>query len=438
MHVLMLGWERSTRTSGGIGQVCAQLTAALGAMPDTHVTLLMPEAPVNVDPAPSPDDHAQGQSSDDRDLSATSSIHASSSHVAKIASTLSPYQRPSELSNQPFAARYASSAPHIARPTDDLFSRVEAYAKQVIADARGVPFDVIHAHEWMSFPAAMELRDAFGKPMVLHVHSTELDRAGHSADARIVDIERRSLAAADAIIAVSHLTGRVLERSYGIAPYKIHVIHSAIILPANGQSADSPDGSVADSARLIGSDEHVVLFAGRMTMQKGPEYFLAAARIVASMASNVRFVLAGEGDLSARMMAAAGDLGIADRVTFAGYVEHDDMIRLFKQADVFVMPSVSEPYGLAALEAVGCDVPVLLSRQCGVGEVLRHAMRADFWDVRDMAGKILAMLRYPPLSIALRRRAAVELGKLSWASAAEQCRALYQTVIGVHAHAETD
>lgn len=433
MRVLMLGWERSTRTYGGIGQVRARLATALSAMPDTHVTLLMLEAPVEAEPEQLTDSEQPRKPVMESASAATSSIHAASSiHAGSsihAASSLTPYERPLGLPNQPVAARFASSAPPIAQLRDDLFSRVNAYAKQVIAEVRGVPFDVIHAHEWMSFPAAMELRDAFGKPMVLHVHSTELGRAGVAADARIVQIERRSLAAADAIIVVSHLTARVLERSYGIAPEKIHVIHSAIAEPTNGQSTESAGAPDAGFGRSIGSDEQVVLFAGRMTLQKGPEYFLAAARIVASMESNVRFVLAGEGGLSARMMAVAVELGIADRVTFAGYVEHDDMMRLFRQADVFVMPSVSEPYGLAALEAVGSDVPVLLSRQCGVGEVSRNAMRADFWDVRDMAAKIVSMLRYPPLSIALRRRAAVELRQPSWVSVAQRCRALYQKVI---------
>ena len=325
-----------------------------------------------------------------------------------------------------FSARFAGLHQPPADADDALFAAVRAYTHQVVHLGDMAAFDVIHAHEWMSLPAAVALGEASGKPFVAHVHSTELDRAGTAADPRIMAIERSHIAAADAVIAVSHLTRACLVRHYGVDPRRITVVHSALptdVGPAASGAATSPIGTIEP-------DDKVVLFAGRMTMQKGPEYFLAAARIVASREPHVRFVLAGDGDWTGRMMSLARRMGLSDRVTFAGFVDERDMPRLFRQADAFVMPSVSEPYGLAALEAVHADVPVLVSRQCGVREVLTHALFADFWDVHDIAGKIIAMLRYPPLAVAIRRRTACELRALTWATAAKRCRVIYDRVIG--------
>lgn len=420
LRVLMLGWPACSRTTGGVGSVCAALAQALAESESATVTVLFPN----------------GQQGDKEHACVPTNWETISSCAMPpksrlrwrpVASSLQPYLRPHQESaaqTRKVSPRYASLAADRGPQIDELFLRVRAYARQVLAEARSIPFDVIHAHDWMSLPAAMELRDAFNKPVVAHVHSTELERAGSAADPRIVEIERTHLASADAVIAVSHLTRNILIRNYGVDPQKISVVYSA--LPHDQDSFPQAKGHTPN--RSIRTTEKVVLFAGRMTMQKGPEYFLAAARIVAQVEPDVRFVLAGEGDLSQRMMALANEMGIADRVTFAGHVEQRDMARLFKEADAFVMPSVSEPYGVVALEAVSCDVPVLLSRQSGVGEVLRNVLRADFWDVRDLASKIVAMLRYPPLCVALRRRAACELRELSWRSAALQCREIYASI----------
>ena len=258
---------------------------------------------------------------------------------------------------------------------------------------------------------------------MVHVHSTEFDRSGMHVDQRIYEIERRGMHGAMRVIAVSHLTKNIVTQNYGIEPDKVEVIYNAIDINGNG-----PD----DSTRYdIKKDEKIVLFLGRITMQKGPEYFLAAAKKVLEVMSNVKFVMAGSGDRIRRTIEMAAAMGIGHKVLFTGFLRGADVERVFKMADLYVMPSVSEPFGIAPLEAMSHDVPVIVSKQSGVSEMLQHALKVDFWDVHEMANKIIAVLKHPPLASTLRQHGSFEVRRRNWSDAARSVMQVYQTAVGM-------
>jgi len=258
-----------------------------------------------------------------------------------------------------------------------------------------------------------------GKPLVVHVHSTEFDRAGNNVNQRVYDIERAGMQAADRVLAVSQFTKSICVRRYGLAPDKVDVIYNGI----------DPDAAQPPPGARIESGDKIVLFLGRITMQKGPEYFIAAARRVLEKVKDVKFVLAGSGDMALRMIELAASMGIGHKVLFTGFLRGRDVERVFRMADCYVMPSVSEPFGLAALEAISHDVPVILSKTSGASEVLQHVLKVDFWDIDEMANKIIAVLRHPALSGTLREHGSFELHRLTWDGAAERCQTSYGKAI---------
>lgn len=282
--------------------------------------------------------------------------------------------------------------------------------------------DVIHAHDWMTYPAGIAVAAVTGKPLVIHVHSTEFDRSGENVNQMIYDIERRGMHAATKIIAVSHLTRNIIISRYGIMGDKVEVVYNGV--EQNGESRLAAFKKVG-----IRSDEKIVLFLGRITMQKGPEYFLMAARKVLEEVENVKFVMAGSGDMMHRIIEMAAQMGIGHKVLFTGFLRGKDVEKVYQMADLYVMPSVSEPFGIAPLEALNHDVPVLISKQSGVAEVLTHVLKVDFWDVNEMANKITAVLKYPPLQLTLREHGNFEVRRLRWAGAAEKCSKIYQDVM---------
>ena len=298
---------------------------------------------------------------------------------------------------------------------DDLGADADRYARLAAELTRGESYDVIHAHDWLTFPAGIMLASISGKPLVVHVHSTEYDRAGANANESVVAVERAGMQAASRVFAVSQMTKSTLVRRYGIAPSKIDVIY-------NGIDAEPP---LLQKRVKEASEEKVVLFLGRITWQKGPEHFVNAAKRVLSVAPNTRFVLAGAGDMALRMMDLANGLGIGKRVHFTGFLNEREVAKVLDLADVFVMPSVSEPFGIAALEALSHQVPVIISRTAGAAEVLEHVLKVDFWDVDDLANKIVAVIENPALATTLRTNSVVELSRLNWSSAAESCVAGY-------------
>ena len=301
----------------------------------------------------------------------------------------------------------------------DLFGDSQRYAQLVAALGVRQRFDVIHAHDWLTYPAGMLLKSLTGKPLVCHVHATEFDRSGEHINQGVYDIERAGMHAADRVITVSRLTKSIATRRYGVNEDKVHVVYNGV----NQDTKENP------GAQRIEQSDKIVLFLGRITMQKGPEYFIGAAKRVLEKIDNVKFVVAGSGDMALRMIDMAAGMGIGHKVLFTGFLRGRDVDRVFSMADCYVMPSVSEPFGIAPLEAMQNDTPVIISKQSGVSEVLTHALKVDFWDIDEMANKVVAVLKYPPLSQTLREHGAFELRGLTWDGAAEKCVKVYGRAI---------
>lgn len=459
MRVLMLGWEFPPFISGGLGTACYGLTKAMSAQ-GTDVLFVLPRpvsAPfsthVNLVSA-QPGSNLASPATEFRldefervvfrtiDAQISSPYQTSRQYqeavvekatrkvpAVDVGAGKTTVARPESAAAVPAAPPTQPTGPAPIRApgqyAGDLYSEIHRYAALAAEVARNEQFDVVHAHDWMTFPAGMATAVARNVPLVVHIHSTEFDRAGNNIDQRIYDIERQGMTAALKVIAVSHLTRQMILLHYGIDPAKVEVVYNAI---DNGSNGSGPTTFDAEKYR-IHKDEKIVLFLGRMTSQKGPEYFLAAARKVLKVMDNVKFVMAGSGDLMRRTVEMANAMGIGHKVLFTGFLQHQDVDRVLRMADLYVMPSVSEPFGIAPLEAMNRDVPVIISKQSGVSEVLSHVLKVDFWDTDEMANKIIAVLRHPPLAAMLRQHGAYEVQKLSWADAARQCLQVYEHAI---------
>src|ERR1700722_5715650 len=457
MRVFMLGWEFPPFISGGLGTACYGLTKAMSGLGtdimfvlprpvttpfSTHVRLLSPR-PGSPLASPSTEfrldefEHVMfrtvdAQMGDPYQSAATYAAKRSVEDARIRSQTVTPVEAP--ILPPPVVPPPSGAVPSFIGAgtsggnspyTGDMFSEISRYAALAAEIARHETIDVVHAHDWMTFPAGMAVAALKGVPLVVHVHSTEFDRSGLHVDQRIYDIERRGMHSAMKIIAVSYLTRNLITHHYGIDPSKVEVVYNAIESNGNGDI----------EKYNIHKDEKIVLFLGRITMQKGPEYFLAAAKKVLEVMDNVKFVMAGSGDMIRRTIEMAAGMGIGSKVLFTGFLRGNDVEKVFKMADLYVMPSVSEPFGIAPLEAMSHDVPVIISKQSGVSEVLTHALKVDFWDINEMANKIIAVLRHPPLASMLRQHGNFEVSRLSWSDAARACVNVYQqAVYGMNGH----
>jgi glycogen synthase len=319
----------------------------------------------------------------------------------------------------PAAATEAEFYPFSGEYGPDLMAEVARYALVVAEIARREPIDVVHAHDWMTFPAAMAAAQVSGCPLVVQVHASEYDRSGDNVNTAIRDIERAGLDAADRVIAVSHFLGSNLERRYDLAPEKLRVVHNAVTQQEQ-RASWLGEKTVRDP---------IVLYLGRVTYQKGPDYFIEAAARVVSIEPNVKFVISGSGDMLPQVIQRSAELGLARQVHFTGFLRGSDVERMYAMADIYVMPSVSEPFGISPLEAMAADVPVIVSRQSGVAEVVTNALKVDFWDVEDIANKILALLRYPALAQQLSDEARGEVRRLRWEQRGQRVRDIYREVV---------
>ncbi len=299
----------------------------------------------------------------------------------------------------------------------DLFERVEDFNRKAVEIGLKVECDVIHCHDWMTFPAGITLKALKEKPLVVTIHSTEFDRTGQLfPNERIKEIELNGLREADVVVTVSNFMKKQLVEKYGIKPEKIRVIYNAI---------DLKQFKRIKCQKPI--EEKIVLFLGRLTIQKGCCFFLEAAKKVLSVYPNAHFLVVGSGDLMHELISKAIDLGIYKNVTFTGF--QDDVSRYYSIADLFVMPSVSEPFGLTALEAVACGTPVIVSKQSGVSEVLKNCFKVDFWNSDEMANKILGLLNYPSLKEQMQKASLKEIKEYrSWQNVAQECLAVYEEV----------
>jgi len=427
IRVFMLGWEFPPFISGGLGTACYGLTRAMDQL-GVKVTFVLPKMVES-----SYVTHVK--------LLTPSSCSAQSARMMReyelknvtfktIVSPLQAYATPETYDERMEERRRLGGGMAAGGPSaggmdqaadygGDMYREIRRYATMAMELARSEEFDVVHAHDWMTYPAGVAVAAMSGKPLVVHVHSTEFDRSGEHVNQVVYDIEREGMERADKVITVSHFTRSIVISRYGISPEKVEVVYNGV--ERNGQ------WSVGETS--IKRDEKLVLFLGRITMQKGPEYFLHAAKKVLEVMDNVKFVMAGAGDLMYQSIELAAQLGIGQKVLFTGFLRGDDVRRIYQMADLYVMPSVSEPFGIAPLEALDNDVPVIISKQSGVSEVLKHALKVDFWDVNEMANKIVAVLRYPPLQMTLRNHGNFEVRKLRWRDAARHCADIYEQLL---------
>lgn len=398
--VLMFGWEFPPHHSGGLGVACYGLTRALSEI-GMDVTFVMPKK-LEVG--------APWAKFVFADLP-TVKMHA-------VHSEILPY-----VTSPAMRAWYEQGA----RPYGwDLMSDVLNYTAAAAEIAREEEFDVIYAHDWLSFGAGVAAKEATGKPLVVHVHATEFDRSGGKSGVNpdVFAIEKEGMEKADAVIAVSDFTRQLVAREYDIPKEKIRVVHNGI------DEATLPKGSgmLPRLRQLKRTGKKLVLFLGRVTLQKGPDYFVRVARRVLERNPNVLFIMSGSGDMETKMMNLTAELGISDKVLFTGHVGGVERHEMYAAADLFVMPSISEPFGITTLEAMKLGVPVLVSKQSGIAEAVSHALKVDFWDIDEMANKILTLIEHPALGQTLIENAVREADQLTWAEAAKKVDSVLQEV----------
>lgn len=426
MKVLMFGWEFPPHITGGLGTACFGLTKGL-LKHGVDVQFVVPKA--------------YGDESEE----AVRLINASDVRVMmndpvfrnywnqitymEIGSNLIPYVGPEEFQqmvkdnlnvkveegSKVFSEKFQFSGKY----GHDLMEEVARYALVGASIAANSEFDIIHAHDWLTYSAGVAAKKISGKPLVVHMHATEFDRSGENYNENVYEIERKGMAEADRVITVSNLTRNIVIERYHIDPDKVITVHNAVEPP--------------DKAELLNTEKHVrekiVTFLGRITFQKGPEYFIEAAKKVLERDPNVRFVMAGTGDLMEKMIRRVAKLKISSNFHFTGFLKGENVDRMFAMSDVYVMPSVSEPFGISPLEAMRSNVPVVISKQSGVAEVLDHVMKVDFWDVDAMADAIYGLLHYQSLNSMFVSEGNEEVNNLKWESASRKIADIYETLV---------
>ncbi|MDR3559786.1 MAG: glycosyltransferase family 4 protein [Candidatus Pacebacteria bacterium] len=405
--LLMFGWEFPPHNSGGLGVACFGLSRALSRL-NTEIIFVLPQKiPTTADfmRVVFPEDYLSEEIIRQSRLTGDLMLHA---YV-----TSQEYQTQLEkVSLLKGAVTYAS----------DLYGEVRRYGVLARAIAKKETFDVIHAHDWLSFPAGIEAKRVSGKPLIVHVHATEFDRCGGpDINRQVFEIEKEGLEKADGIVAISEFVKNNIIRNYGADPKKIRVIHNGV----DEEDYATDPGAHEGFEALKAAGKKIVLFLGRITIQKGPDYFIEAAKIVLNYNPDVIFLVAGSGDMERQMIRKAAELGIGDKVIFTGFLRGKEWLQVFRSADLFVMPSVSEPFGLVALESMVNGTPVLISKQSGVSEVARNVLKTDFWDTEEMANKILAVLGSEGLPAVLKKEGFSEAREISWKEAAKKCIEFY-------------
>ncbi|MGC1392054.1 MAG: glycosyltransferase family 4 protein [Bacteroidales bacterium] len=427
MRVLMFGWEFPPHISGGLGTASYGLTKGMATLDDLEVIFVVPRA------------------WGDEDQTMVRLVGANQIPVAykkvfykgfrrpveriEVSSKIVPYTDPddfwklikSEVSGHNFyvTTNNNGKVDFSGRYDTNLMDEIYKYSvvASVIADEN--EFDIIHAHDWLAYPAGIAAMEVSGKPLIIHVHATDFDRSGGSVNPDVYQIEKNGMDAASKIITVSNLTRDIVINKYNIDPAKVETVYNAVEPVTIGENCIIKKGF----------DEKVVTFLGRITMQKGPEYFIEAAYKVLQVMDNVRFVMAGSGDMMEKMMRRAAALKITDRFHFTGFLKGADVFTMLDMSDVYIMPSVSEPFGISPLEAMQSNVPVIISKQSGVAEILTHAVKTDFWDIDAMADAIYGILNYPALSNMFIKNGKEEVIRLKWDNSARHVRDIYYRVI---------
>jgi glycosyltransferase involved in cell wall biosynthesis len=423
----MFGWEFPPHISGGLGTASYGLTKGMATLDDLEVIFVVPKA------------------YGDEDQSVVRLIGANKVPVAfkqiyykgirrpvekiEVSSKIVPYTDPEDfwkvISTEASEHRLFVQTNNIGmvdfsgRYDCNLLDEIYKYSIVASVIAEENDFDVIHAHDWLAYPAGIAAMEVSGKPLVIHVHATDFDRSGGNVNPDVYRIEKSGMDAASKIITVSNLTRDIVINKYYIDPDKVETVYNAV------EPIYINDNMVVNK----GFDEKVVTFLGRITLQKGPEYFIEAAYKVLKVMKNVRFVMAGSGDMMERMIRRAASLKITDRFHFTGFLRGKDVFTMLALSDVYIMPSVSEPFGISPLEAMQSNVPVIISKQSGVSEILTHAVKTDFWDIDAMADAIYGILNYPALASMFIKNGKEEVIRLKWDNSARHVREIYERVI---------
>ncbi|HAN76491.1 MAG TPA: 4-alpha-glucanotransferase [Bacteroidales bacterium] len=449
IKTLMFGWEFPPHITGGLGTACKGLTRGL-AQCGTEVIFVIPKAFGDEDTDTQSIVGANNvrirtksffnefsQLSNEEEHTEEFNIWKELTYI-EVGSVMVPYLTPEEFHEYIRSKENISKSFSFKSVKDfwlakeqqlsaegtlsfsgkygtNLMEEVSNYAIAAAVIAQQHKFDVIHAHDWLTYPAGVAAKKISGKPLVIHVHATEFDRSGENVNTQVFDIEKMGMQMADRIIAVSNLTRNIIIERYGINAEKVTTVYNAV----------EPD-QMAQREYSKSVDDKIVTFLGRITFQKGPEYFIKAAAKVLKRMPNVRFVMAGSGDMMNDMIMHAAALKISDKFHFTGFLKGDDVARMFGQSDVYVMPSVSEPFGISPLEAMRSSVPVIISKQSGVSEILQHAIKVDFWDDDAIADAIYGLLNYNGLSATFKHYGKIEVENLKWENAALQVNEVYK------------
>ena len=423
----MFGWEFPPHISGGLGTACYGLTKGMAVIPDLDILFVVPRAYGDEDQSRFRVLGAGDVTLDIRKV--RNQDYLKDLSYMEIHSHILPYTTPDEYMEM--VQKAEKSGQRLVETTiggkiqftgkygPNLFDEIANYAIVAGEIAQKEPFDIIHAHDWLTFPAGIAAKKVSGKPLVIHVHATDFDRSGGSANPGVYEIERTGMHLADKIIAVSNLTRNTIIEKYGVDPEKVVTVYNAV--------DPLPEDRKMELRR--GITDKVVTFLGRVTLQKGPEYFVQAAHKVLQKMDNVRFVMAGSGEMLTRMIHWTAALGITDRFHFTGFLKGDDVIRMFSISDVYVMPSVSEPFGISPLEAMQSNVPSIISHQSGVSEILKYAFKVDFWDVDGLADAIYGILNYPALSKMFRKYGIKEVHDMKWEDSGKRVHNVYKEFV---------
>ena len=416
MKALMFGWEFPPHILGGLGTASYGLTRGMAEQKDLEITFVIPK-PYG-----------------DEDQSFLKIIGACNVPVVwketsyeEVDRTLGGIMHPDEYFYYRDHIRYdftrigtnnIGTIEFSGRYPDNLIQEIGNYEAVAGVLAHSLEFDVIHSHDWLTYPAGIFAKQITGKPLVIHVHATDFDRSRGQVNPTVYSIEKRGMDIADHIICVSDLTRRTVIEKYHQDPAKVTTVHNAVDpIPNVEQFVKTP------------RKEKLVTFLGRITMQKGPEYFVEAAAKVLQRTKNVRFVMAGSGDMMQAMIDLAAKRGIADKMHFPGFLRGKQVTQMLADSDVYMMPSVSEPFGISPLEAMQVGTPSIISKQSGCAEILDHAIKTDYWDIDAMADAIYAIVEYPSIYETLSREGRDEVNLITWDKAGLKVRAIYDKVV---------
>lgn len=420
MKILMYGWEYPPYISGGLGMACQGLATSL-AKHDIKISLALPKV--------------------DNVIVKEKNINVLDYHLLGKTQALTSQHHSSSLKNFPLFSCYDTkqisckdltsltnflnrnvNLDHAAltgKYDNNLLFEVLVYARNAGKFAEFVAHDIIHAHDWLTILAGVHAKSISKKPFVLHVHSLEYDRNGENVNPLIYEIEKYGMQHADKIVAVSHYTKNMIQQHYGISADKISVVYNGLFEEQlHAQRPSSSNGNFK-----------IVTFLGRITHQKGPRYFILAVNKILSRRKDVKFVMAGEGDQLRHMIDHTAWLRQGRNILFTGFLNQEQVKRVYSLSDVYVMPSTSEPFGISCLEALSNNVPVIISKQSGVSEVVKHTFKVDFWDVDDIATKIIGLLDYPLIKKEQFRHVNQELQSLKWEDSARNLINIYKRVL---------